>query len=306
MEEIKQLIQLQKDNEDLIIEKILKLLETNKYLKKQIKTLNNYDEKQIRLSANDMQGVDFRVNFELEELKIDIEKGYLESAIEEYLDADVCGINYNSKDNEISISSSEEIWINSHKNIIIFPDKEETSFKLQDDFHTWLLAERWMEETGYFPSIFTQGYYDYATYWIPDEKYSEKFSNDSKTKLKQIEKYLDFYNLKECCNESQQTLDKIHDDAFKLISEEIKTKDIEEFISITEIKKITFDQLVLNIETKSALKDPLATLLEKCECSGSWHRYELTIHFTPNSLMWILGSDEHAGEKNEMSFLSVG
>jgi len=289
MNKIKKLIQKVDDTEELITEELQSYLEKNEYLKEQTRQLNEYDEKNMFLSANDLQGVDFRVEFDIDKLGLDISKHFIEDAVEEYLDD--TGIYYNSKDDELSMSSAEEIFICTHSNTIHFPT-EDGIINRVDDFHAWLVIEESIERTGYYPGIYTQDYHGNVDNFKFEEDYSKRFSDNVKTKLIQIEKYLSFYDLHSECLDSHVDVANMTEDLYDLLSDELKSIDDSHGLLLHGVDSISFDKVVLDIEIACDYDKPIND--KNCEVykegETGWRTAHVTLKLTPNAKHFITTS----------------
>jgi hypothetical protein len=224
-------------------------------------------------------------------------------ALEKHLE-DHC-MHFSASDSEIYQSTADEIWINTHENTIFFPESERRGHKFLDDFDAWLQIEKWMEESGYFPGIYCQDYHGGTTEYKPDEKYNEKFPDETKAKLAKMQVFLDLYDLKRLCHDNgYQNIEELPEEVYSLMSQEVKDLHFEDSINLHEVKELDGHKVTISIETTEELKDKNAELTEKGE--HGWYMYDLTIKLTPNSLHFIMSDDKPKGGIHEMSTLLVG
>jgi hypothetical protein len=282
---LKDLIQKKENCEQEIYEIIKEEIAKDSYFLKQVKKLENgeYDY----LSSNELQGVDYRVEFKIQELQEikDAPKDLVVDALEALLD-EYC-FHYNKREEEISSSSGEEIFISTHDKMIFFPDKTKP-IKMKDDFHAWLVIEEWMEDKGCYPGVFSQDYYGNTDEWKFDEKYGDNFPDDSKTKISMLRDYISIYEMQSALDEGYRyQLSDLPEKCYELLSPKLKELHSEQVVAILEVHSVEVGSAVIEVEYE--IEDQMA--LEK-----------ITINFSPNSLRYIF----EEGVKNEMSFMSIG
>jgi len=268
----------------MTLQEIIDLIESNPIFKNEVKRLElgEYDY----LQANELQGVDYIVSFDLKDLHLpeDLDEDLIEEAIDSLCD-DHC-IHFNKEYKHLSMSSGEEVFIGTHDKTIFFPDKT-PSVKMQDDFHAWLVIEEWMEENGIFPGVFTQDYYGNVDEYKFDSKYGENFPDNSKAKLSLIRDYLSIYAVKLALDEGYKyQLGDLPERCQDLLSPKLKDLEYEQGVAIIEVHSIDLGSAVIEVEYEE--DDQMA--LEK-----------VTLQFMPNSLRYIFED----GGTNEMSFMPI-
>jgi hypothetical protein len=268
----------------MTLQEIINLIESNPIFKNEVKRLQlgEYDY----LQANEMQGVDYIVSFDLKDLHLpeDLDEDLIEEAMDSLCD-DYC-MHYDKTYKNLSTSSGEEIFIGTHEGNIFFPDNTKSVKKI-DDFHAWLVIEEWMEEKGMFPGIFTQDYYGNVDEYKFDENYGKNFPDDSKTKLSLIRDYLELYRIKNALDEGYRyQLSDLPERCYNLLSSKMKELQYENGVGIIDVKSISVGNAEIEVEYET--EDQMA--LEK-----------VTLQFMPNSLRYIFED----GGTNDMSFLPV-
>ncbi|MDB4330487.1 hypothetical protein N9948_02065 [bacterium] len=306
MKTLAELIKEESEANNTLLERIVELLDTSEYIKAQEKKLDNWEPDY--LSGNDIGGVDARVNLCCDQLRVkeleELPKHLVKEGLELFYE-DREGYYYNSNDDEISISTAEEIWINTHENTIHFPDNTDSA-KFKDDFHAWLLAEEWMVEGGWYPGIYTQDYHGNVDSFKYDEELAKRFPEDEKARLSKINEYLLLFKSNKDLGHNQVLLeDCMCEDHFALLSQELKDINFEQPIEVMDITEITFDSVTIQIEIDNQLKYTDAKLV-KTGTLGTWYDYEFTLQLTSNVIRFILQDEKPKGGIHEMSLLPVG
>jgi hypothetical protein len=268
----------------MTLQELIDLIESNPIFKNEVKRLElgEYDY----LQANELQGVDYIVSFDLKDLHLpeDLDEDLIEEAIDK-LCSDYC-MHYNKEYKNLSTSSGEEIFIGTHEKTIFFPDNT-PSVKMVDDFHAWLVIEEWMEEKGYFPGIFTQDYYGNVDEYKFDRNYGVNFPSDSKSKLSMIRDYLSIYKMKGALDEGYRyQLGDLPEKCFDLLSTRLKEIQYESGTQILEVTSIEVGSAELDVEYET--NDQMA--IEK-----------VILQFLPNSLRFIMED----GGNDELSILPI-
>lgn len=289
MSNIKDLVKQENQAHDEIVEKVCTILEKSEYLKSKRNKLDQYEYDY--LSANDMRGVDIRVDFSMDSLLgegqlEEVPMEHIHEALEKHLE-EHC-MYWNPSDEELYQSTADEIWVLTHdSNVMLGSDFK----KYHDDFHLWLLIEEHMEESGYFPGIYSQNYHGYVDEYKFDEKYHEHFPDDKKPKLKKISQFLNLYQLKEDCEDRGiQSLEELPEPVWNLVPREVRDLHYESPVNIHDVIELGLENVVIKIETDQELNIKSAELDEKGE--HGWFTYDLTIQLTPNSLRFIMSDDE--------------
>jgi len=291
-------------------------LDNNKYLKGKIIQLEDW--KDVNFQTNEMDGVDVYVEFDLKELKVEV----TQEEFEEYI-VDDC-LHYD-KDIGLFQGTGDEAWYNNHSEELVLPHeplsntviKHQRFFKIQNDFHLWLLFEKYILESGYYPNIFDIDYYGYVdgTHKF-DEEYGENFPEDEKKKLKEIENLLEIFKVNDYLEDHCQQLYDLPDCLTKNLSDLLTNYDeVIEIMKIEEIKysHVIVECLVEKFMTRDGKIRNMDAMLRKlnAEKIGDKNQYgetefRMRINLKNNSTRYILEGGKDENRRNKMSFLSVG
>ena len=279
-------------------------LDNNKYLKDKIIKLENWED--VNFITNDMGGVDVCVDFDLEKLGVEI----TEKDFEEYI-VDYC-LHYD-KERGLYQCTGEEAWYNTHSEEFIVPDlptsrpNKNTShrfaYNVQSDFHLWLLFENYVNESGYYPSLFDVNYHGYVDPHKFEENYREKIEPEKEQKL--IENLLEIFEVNEYLEDHTQYLD----DLPKFLHESVPQSLYQlEDVEIVGIEEINPNYLILkcSVGEGNNVEDTLKNLGAESLKINQYNETEFSVrvNLKHNSTRYILEGEKE--DENSMSFLSVG
>jgi hypothetical protein len=274
----------------------------NEYLKERTTKLNNWDYEYLH--QNDENGVDAFVSFDLKEFGGLEEHEEFEQVLENIL-VEYHGIYLIFKDNQMYVSSCDDNFITFNSDEIILSDN--TSAKIIDDFHAWLLLEEKCLETGIFGGIYKLGYYGDCEEYKFDKNYGETFSDDEKVRLCEVRKILSMYKMmKDLDNHTAY-----HYDLPDFAEEQLPNKEIMELtggngLEIIELAEVSDGGCWVVFEADSSEMDSLETLIDSMKKLGfnpvggnkrypDIYNFSFWIKFKANSKRFILDTFEQDG-----------
>jgi len=283
-------------------------LKKNKHLKEVEKILDDWDENKGYLTANDQHGVDLISPIDIKELDLDIEdEDEIATILEQHYDnSDYLFEREKDGYHEFALvaSSCEDIII-TYEGHLCFPETndETTSVKLSSDnreIEIIAYTLEWMNESGYFPSIYQHDYNGCPTsynFHDTNEYKALNLSDDEKKQAKEVSRLVEIIEFQKYLEENTQSLGELPHEFYEALPTFLQENDGDfEVISVE-----SFDAHTLTIEFEAPDYDEdlgglEELLIKKTITQGnSEFGYSITISLLPNSVRFMKGLDDLLG-----------
>jgi len=280
------------------MELLKNIIEKNIYLEEQMAKLENWDVDYFHM--NDIGGVDAKIYLDYKKFGYIHKHSRFKEALEEYLDNCMIGIFFDKQNDCLSISSSEEAFINYMGDELIIDGEY---MPIKDDFDTWLKYEQKIIATGTYYGLYKAGYYGDCDPYKFDEDYSKFFSQDDKKRAQEIEDILEIDQFRKDLED--RTL--MHWDLPQKVFDALPLciSSLDDGIEVLQVRELNPESVEIvfeffeddweGIDTKAIINS-----LEHIQ--GNEYMFKHT--FKNNAVRFLKSILE--GNNDEMSFLSIG